>query len=313
MSGLIYVPKYRDVIVPLQTTAGMRGRYKIEAVQPDGRRRLLADWFPNLITNLGLDQLGNNGAWQTLCAVGSGNTAPAFTDTSLQTLVGTTNNNTVFTQTSSSSSPYFGTTSLTYRFAAGVATGNLSEVGVGVSATQLFSRALILDGVGSPTTITVLAAEALDVTYQVSQYVPLVDVTGTVVIAGVTYNYTLRAANATSTVRWAPRQNDPAGLFSVTVYNGAIGAITSSPSGTSAAGGSVANNAYSTSSYSNSGTVTFGLTGGNVSGGISAVDVLLGNSQASRGEYQVGLSPAIPKDATKVLTLSFSSTWARYP
>ena len=53
---------------------------------------------------------------------------------------------------------------------------------------------------------------------------------------------------------------------------------------------------------------TWNLTSGNLSGGISAVQTIWGGSQ-SRGNYQVGFSPAIPKDATMVLTLNFQLSW----
>lgn len=313
MSGLIYVPKHRDIVVSVSTRIGVQGFYKIEAVKPDGRRRVLADWFPNLITTLGSDLLGNAAPLGT-CCVGSGNTAPALANTALQTLVAsTTTVNAGFPTVSASSvSPYFGMTTTQYNFAAGVATGNLSEVGVGSAATSLLSRALILDGGGVPTTITVLANEALYVTYQLKQYVPLTDVTGTVTIAGVNYNYTLRAANATSANNWAYANGDRGGLAGanvLSVSNGAIQAITSGISGAPSQASSVANDAYVNGSHAMSGTATWGLSQGNVAGGITAAQVAFG-ALGSRGSYQIGFATPIPKDSSHVLTLSFSSSWA---
>lgn len=294
-------------------TIGLKGRYKIEAVDGlTGKRRLLADWFDNLITDSGLNTIGTTINFLGSCFVGSGNTAPANSDTSLVSLVGSTTAVTTTSSTNTGSSPYIGTMTKTYRFAIGVATGNLSEVGAGPTATTLFSRALILDGGGSPTTITVLSSEALDVTYQLQQYVPLVDVTGTVVISGTSYAYTLRAANATSTFRWAMNSNgDQGGPEALTVFNGAIGAITSAPSGTSASGGSAAPQAYSAGTHQKDTIFSMGLTDGNVSGGISALEFLCG-TVASMGDFQVGLSPAIPKDASHTLTLTLRHSWARH-
>jgi hypothetical protein len=308
---MILIPKYRDVIADAKAPrVGLRGWYKLEAVGLDGRKRLLAE-FPNLITTNGANMLGTGAGWDSYCSVGSGNNPPALTDTALQTLVATTSSTNFVNHTNTTSSPpYFGNYTVQYAFAIGAAAGNLSEVGIGSASngTSLFSRALILDGGGNPTTITVLSSEALYVTYSINQYVPLTDVTGSVVIAGVTYNYTIRAANATSSA-WSIYGGDAGGIELYTSYNGSIGAITSSPSGTSGSYSSIANNSYSTGSFTLSGAVTIGLTQSNLSGGISACYVVFGTSRGCRGQYQIGLSPAIPKDSSHVLTLNFSTSW----
>lgn len=305
---MILIPKYRDIIVPVQTRPGVRGWYKIEALQPDGRKRLLADWFPNLITTLGADLLGTDTPL-TFCAVGSGNRAPALTDTTLQTLVASTSTHgpAGVVQSAQSSAPFFGSTTTQYSFAAGTATGNLSEVGVGSAAGSLFSRALILDGTGTPTTLTVLANEALFVTYQLNQYVPTADVTGNVTIAGVVYAYTLRASLASS-IQWAYTNGDRGGLLNAVVFSGPIGAVTGQPSGTNATDDSINNNAYVAGSSTLSGTATWGINSGNV-GGVAAVTARFGSNVGSRGVYQVGFTPSIPKDSSHVLTLSFSTSW----
>jgi hypothetical protein len=307
---MIFLPK-RELIVPMHLKTGIRGMYKIEAVNvTDGRRRVLADWFPNLITTNGGNLLGSGGNALTYCSVGTGNTPPALTDVQLVSLVATTSTLNSFTRGNSGSSPYYGTTNVQFNFAAGTATGNLSEVGVGSASngTSLFSRALILDGGGNPTTITVLNTEALYVTYQLNQYVPLVDGSGSFVINGTTYNYTVRGANATSNA-WAYQTGDSAGLSSVTAYNGSIGTITGSPSGTSSGESSHVNNAYSTGSFQNTGVSTFGLTQGNLAGGISALLANFGASFSSRGQFQFGLTPAIAKDSSHNLTLNFTASW----
>lgn len=317
MSPLIWIPTKRDLIVPTELPrTRIAGFYKLEARKADGRMRPLTGWFPNLITNGGLDMLGIATNFLGVCAVGSGNTAPSFTDTALQSLIASTSTTNFQVPGAQSSSPYYGSLTTQYAFAIGAAAGNLSEVGVGTGATSLFSRALILDGGGSPTTITVLSSEALYVTYQFNQYVPLSDVTGTIVISGTSYGYTLRARNATNT-SWAAQVSDSPGIYfpngsAAPVFNGTLGTITSSgPSGASAQASSVANNAYSAGSYTLSGTVTYGLTAGNVTGGVTAASFQFGTTSGSRGLYQIGFGTAIPKDGSHVLTLSYSNSWAR--
>jgi hypothetical protein len=174
---------------------------------------------------------------------------------------------------------------------------------------------LILDGGGSPTTITVLSSEALYVTYQLNQFVPLTDVTGSITLNGVNYSYTLRAANATTASWWAPQNGDLGGLFvstggTVNLWNGSIGVITGSPTGANAGDSSITNNSYSMGSYTMSGTANWGLTSGNLSGGATAVSFAWG-SNGSRGIYQLGFGAAVPKTSSFTLALSFSMTWAR--
>lgn len=312
---IIIIPKYKDLWLPVSARTSARGRFKIEAVDKfSGKKRVLADWFDNLITTNGADLLGTATGFLNTCAVGSGNASPTLADTALQTLVSSTTTTTgAPTYSNSGSAPWFSSTTTQYDFPAGTATGNLSEVGVGVTATNLFSRALILDGMGSPTTITVLSSEALYVTYQVNQYAPTTDVTGTVVIAGVTYSYTLRASQANNAGSWALQNSASAAIITPPVVsNGSIGSVTGSISGIGASPNatSVANNTYSPGSFTNSGTATWGLTQGNAVGGVSAIEVSWGDSVATRGVYQIGVSPSIPKDASHIMTLSFSLAWA---
>ncbi len=191
------------------------GFYKLEAVKKSksGKetKRLLADWFPNLITTAGLNYMGTNrsyafntstrGGWLTYCIVGSGNTTPAFTDSVLANKLAATSSMTAMTLTVESTSPYYRKMVLKYRFAEGVAAGNLAEVGIGWSSTACFSRALILDGGGNPTTITILSDEYLDVTYEYRIYPKETDDTGTVIFTGNlggTYDWIARLARATT-------------------------------------------------------------------------------------------------------------------
>ena len=311
MSKIITLHNYDDhqgLIVP---SMQMRGKYKIEAVQPDGRKRPLTGWMANLITTSGKNQVAAGG-YLSVCCVGSGNTTPNTSQTALTSLVGTSSTIQATSTRTQSSPPYYGTLSITYRFAAGVATGNLAEVGIGSTNTALFSRALILDSLGSPTTITVLSAEALDVTYLLETIPPTSDATGTVVINGVTYSYTIRAALVT-TSQWSNADaGDKAGIYALgfSVYNGAIGAVTSNPTGSAGGATSITEDSYSVNSYAQTATAFFGLNNGNVSGGITAMSIVFGRQINRLGAFQIGVTPAIPKNGTNILTLSVGQSWA---
>lgn len=294
---------------------GVAGRFKLEAVnEATGERRELAPWFDNLITDQGLNHLGTSGIGQ-FCLVGTGSTAPAVTDTTLASKLAHTTTNTSVTYGGQASAPYYSWVRVVFNFAAGVAAGNLTELGVGINTTLLFSRTLIKDGSGNPTTITVLPSEALDVTYELRMYAPSMDSTHTTVIGGVSYTGVVRPRYVTASGAgnlWTVRAFDQAASLNwnstpCSVFSGAVGGITDGPSGTQAnLSTSVAEVAYSQNSLKRSGTITCPLSEGNLAGGIGVVAL-----NTTLGSYQIGFSPSIPKDATKVLTLSFDLSWNR--
>jgi hypothetical protein len=302
----------------------LKGFFKLEATDViTGQKRTVADWFPNLILNNGLNRLGVRGQQPLIasyCHVGTGNSAPIATETSLVTPLASTNTNLGSSSGYTAGPPEFVWATFTRRFAAGVAAGNLTEVGMGwgPGAGVLFSRALITDVGGNPTTVTVLATEVLDVTYELRIYPPTADVTGQVTISGTTYDYIIRPAELNNNLYWNASSIN---FYSVEIghslgsftwaYTGTLGSRTSSPSGTgfgtSASLGSMV--AYSNNSYQADGTVTFDLTQGNLSGGIRSFVVPMNGLAA----FQTQLTPAIPKNSTNVLALNVRFSWARRP
>lgn len=290
----------------------VRGFFKLIATDANGKERLLADWFPNLITNGGLDQLGGAATWLTGCSVGSGNTAPADTDTQLSSIVASSSNIIGTASSVLAVSPYYGSRINTYFFAAGAATGVLAELGLGLSPTALFSRALILNSMGAPTTVTVAGGESLTVFYEFRNYPPLTDTTGTVVIGGLSYNYIARAANVGGS-NWAPSKlGDIGGGALTTAFAGAIAAITGGPTGTNQAEDSGADVAYTPGSLHVDRNSVWGGASANF-GGINSLLFLAGQINASLGQFQVGFNTPIPKDNTHSLTLTVRQFWARGP
>lgn len=297
----------------ISVRCGVAGFFKLVATDVQtGRERLLADWFPNLVTNGGLEQIGTTANYLTGCSVGSGNTAPANANTALVALIATSTNIVGSAGSVQSASPYYGSRINTYFFAAGAAAGVLAEIGVGLSATALFSRALILDNMGNPTTVTVGVGESLTAFYELRLYPPLADVTGTVVISSVSYNYTVRAANA-GAGNWAPAQlGDVGGPSGMVAYSGAIGALTGSPAGTAAVEDSGADVAYVPASHQVDRNSVFSGPSANF-GGINALLFLCGQTNDSFGAFQVGFNNPIPKDSSHSLTLTVRQSWARGP
>jgi hypothetical protein len=304
-----------DILLPRPRVAG---RFTLVVTRPDGRRRVAAE-FDNMVTDGGLERMGI-GSFRDACVVGTGSAVPQEADAQLEAFRArsTINAPGIPGATAQSTPPYYIQGNTGFRFAQGAASGNLTEVGIGWAlpgaAYGLFARALIVDTLGNPTAVTVLADEVLDVYYSLRIYPPTVDATYDIVISGVTYACISRAAQVTSAISWAV----PAGRVQFTgfngsnaaplAYNGLVGPITGGPSGVGVANAGISNEAYSANSLRQDAVLSWGLDQGNVPGGIRSVLY-----QTSVGVYQTQFTPAIPKDNTMVLSVGFRVGWGRRP
>lgn len=313
-SKLIILPdqkKYLEADFGLGRST-VAGYYKLEAVNArTGRRRLLADWFPNLITNIGLDRIGNQGSALLRCHIGSGTAAPDVTNTALQSVSATTTSVQSTNRSVVTGPPRYVEVTKVFRFGEGVAAGNQSEIGVGWdTGSALFSRALILDGGGSPTTITIQSNEFLDVSYQLRHYVPLTDGTGTVNINGTDYDWVARASEADS-VEWVGNSGIASDFSTWQFRDGAIGAITTIPSGTTASVTGT-NASYTNGSYSRQHTINASISQANFAGGIRSARFAEGGASAIRtARYQIEFNPPIPKTSSHTFSLTVSRSWGR--
>lgn len=323
----IIVPD-RSIICPDDPIVGrseMSGHFTIEKlkVAADGKvieasRTKVAE-FDNIVLNSGVNRIGTATDWMSACQLGNGTATPLATDTGLASFLGGTTSVQATVGGAQGSAPFFGWHRRTYRFAAGVATGNLTEVGVGWSAAagaNLYSRALILNAALQPTAITKAADEVLDVTYEARLHPPTVDATGNLTIAGSgTHAFVTRAANVTSGHEWGLADN-AGGLLTGSpwvhhVYAGAIGSVTTQPSGTVSSASSAVNAAYANNSLQRAGSITFGLNEGNV-GGIRSMLVKYGTN-GQFGSFQTEFTPVINKTAATALVINTLHTWARRP
>lgn len=298
---------------------GLTGHFLLEAVNAEtGERRFLAE-FDNLITNGGLERLGTAGSGDVIAyvQVGTGSAAPANTDSALANWLAGTNRNYARASAYGGNPTYHTEVTYTWQFDQGVAAGNLSEVGVGwASSGSLFSRALIVDGSNNPTTITVQAIEFLTVTYKLRMYPPTADVSGTITLDGVDYDYIIRPGYAGSN-SWGSHGFKAYGYSSDSSaysYTGDIGAMTAGPTGTVSGVLSVPVAAYSAGSYKRTLDIDAGINSWNLAGGIRSVQLFLqGYGGESQMAWQCQFDPKIPKDNTKELSLTFDVSWARKP
>ena len=161
---------------------GLYGEVKVIVKRADGTVRLDTGFFPNVITNLGLDAIGSNNNLFMYCAVGGGNSKPLNTNTKLDKFLK------VGSEISSTSKYdydpvrdtefYKCSRTVGYRFT-GLDNQNISEVGlVSDYRSELhsaFTRTLIKNSDGDPTVITVLSGEILELQYRLWQVFDLKD------------------------------------------------------------------------------------------------------------------------------------------
>lgn len=277
------------------------------------KRGKLAE-FHNMFLNSGLEHLGTNPLGSYIW-VGSGNAPVSPLDTQLSNLIAKTNNTSPRISSAggvSSSAPYHTWQRIGVRFAAGKVVGTLSEVGLGTDKV-LQARALIKDAEGTPTSLTILSDEILDISYTVRVYAPVGDTTGTITLdgnLGGTYNWTMRASVVTQhghsvLFGWSALRsgNYPGYAF---FYNGDIGTVTQRPSGTEK-NVSTSTIAYIANSLNCRLSINADTTQGNFTEGVKSVVFCLG-----WGTYQLRFDPAIPKTDLDTLSLTVGVSFARY-
>jgi hypothetical protein len=285
--------------------------------------------FHNLITDTGLDYIWNAPTYAygyaylyNRCTVGTGNTTPAFTDTALANpianVVALGGSDADVVDSYVAGPPAYWKAVQTYRFSTGAAAGNLTEIGfIPINATLLFSRALIVDADGNPTTLVVEADEILDVTYELRVYLDLTDTIGTFESDGVTYDTVIRMADVDNPPNLQGRlANNSDGLnASISLYDGALGSVTNIPSGSTYAqtynnGGSWGS--YATGSHFQTLTTVTPVGSANWTNGVKAMYVL-----APYFKFQISFidpitGKGIPKVTGEKMSITIRFSWGRY-
>jgi hypothetical protein len=298
----------------LKIHSAVEGFYRITKSLPGEEPHYDSGWFKNLITNTGLDQIGNGLNGMAFCQVGSGNAAPAVTNTQLSSFVASQGQTSSSNGVNNVSGNYYGWQRRVYTFAQGAAAGNLAEVGVSTQSAsgQLFSRALIVDGSGNPTTLTVLNNEILTVTYEYRMHYSELDVNSSINISGTTYALTLRPSDVTSANWWSTYLPSNWAGANVGWYqvlskeSQTLNPITTTHNTGYLDGIPLTEVAYVNGNYYKERTVLIPIGSWNYATGIGAISYSSGLSS-----WQLSFSPKIPKDNTKTLQLRLRWTWAR--
>jgi hypothetical protein len=170
---------------------GIKGRFMVEVIRSNGDVEELAPWQDNLVTDLGLAMFNGSSAALSQLHVGAGSTPPAPGDLILEGRI--TSVGVGYSQSINYTSPSHLKYSCVATFGVGQAAGNVTELGIGggAGAAYLFSRALIKDEFGTPTTITTLADEQLRITYAMYWYFPETPTDSDVDINGTTHTFSV--------------------------------------------------------------------------------------------------------------------------
>ncbi|MCT8857539.1 hypothetical protein K5M76_09590 [Shewanella xiamenensis] len=149
----------------LCVTSKLYGKFKFIVTHADGSKTE-SNEFDNLILNNAFSN--SNVSELSVCAVGSGTTAPSVTDTALVSQVGSLSGigtGAAVTTTWEGTLATVGRKN-TYSFTAGAIVGNISEVAIySAIVSRIAVRTLVKDLNGNPTTITLTAGDQLSVEY----------------------------------------------------------------------------------------------------------------------------------------------------
>jgi hypothetical protein len=264
--------------------------------------------------------------------VGTGNTAPAETDSAMASfLAGSNNRVSVTNSVQAALSPRYAQQILVFEYAIGAVVGNVAEAGlclvgsVPTAATPILSRGLVVDGTETPTTVSVLADEFLRVTWRYRMFVPE-DVAGSfnMTIDGVVtaFNYTVRAVHMVpaGATGWRSSSLSAFGSFQVG-SDGSFNASISSGVGTNTTllpydndmasdfavtqrATSVVSAAYVADSKQRQHSVVWSSAYGNI--GIRSVFICIGASASEgRGYFQILLDIPVTKISGKQFTFTF--------
>lgn len=315
------------MIPMIELKSELEGIIKLEIIKEDGTLKEVEGLnvpFYNLITDAGLNYLSGYtaiGGAAAYCRVGTSSTPPTTTDTTLGAQTGSASPSGATTNSVQySTTPYYSSHQIVYTFAVGAVSGNLTEVGFFSAATggTMWSRALIKDSGGNPTTLTLLATEQLKVTYTVRRYIPAL-LTGSFTLStnGVnsTITYNIKPANISATGGTIWYGGSAAGRSFMDLYayeTDLLGDVTSRPAGTESSAISVTRDNYTTGSFQSTATLSIGTSVANFTTGIgSVVFCIYGTVNPVYAGYQCSFSPKIMKKSSQTLSIGIRLSWGR--
>lgn len=321
--SMIYIPSNRFPEGELpRSTVGLEGWITLRARSRYGLIRREHSFrsdergpFHNLITNRGLNLAGAKNLLMFYFHVGTGTTPPAEEDVELGNYAGSLESQGAGQSGNAGAPDYYAWRRGTYINGIGDL-GNviLTECGVGgeSNGSDLWSRELIRDSNGNPSSFPISSDEQLEAIYEARLYPPLTDVVAQADIGPSTYEATTRAINVNSQSNgWGiPSVNGYADMFTTNsvnqqiIHSGDLVPITTAfNSGTLAGAISTETAPYVTDSFENTISTVWGS---GSSGNVKTIRRAFGGCT-----FQVGLDPVFVKDPNQSVRLYQKITWAR--
>lgn len=308
-------------------SVGLAGEFRCVVTKTDGTIKEDTGYQKNLILNQGLNFFGGNqgSSFNLICAVGSGNSTPAITQTGLDAFIAlVAGSETTYdvSYVDTGDNLYRMWEQKKYRFT-GLNNVNISEVGLcsaGSSSTSynLTTRALIKDSEGNPTTITVKSDETLDIYYKIYKVVDVSDKSFVVNIldgngGAVPYNAVIRPI-AVGKDGWRMVSNAISTAGEIHTGTDDLSAITTKPSAYS--GGRSILSGYTTDSLKRTLTLEFNLSEGNRAiRTVTFDDYFIRTFSFFPFQMRLGrVSDDAPltKNNQETLTVPFEISWGRY-
>ena len=270
--------------------------------------------FDNHITNAGLRAIVTSSLGTGYAYVGNGTSVPSDSDTKLSgsswwwTAEGSGTSSTVSNRTVL---PYWTETKTKRTFNPGIATGVLTEIGMGPNqAGTTHIRTLIKDANGNPTSITKLADDFLDVVYTLRSYVPSEDIAFNVGINGTEVSGFMRPLRFFSSAyhAWQPFIVFPSFSYSTYASTGLLPAIHSDSQSSLMGSGAITSAATESTSvndaanYKKRYTATWNPDKGNVT--IKSI-YMSDTWENGRATYGIQFNAPIVKTATQRFRFSF--------
>ena len=309
------------------------GRFRLVTSKDAECKQVVKDtgFFDNLITNTGMNRIGevttnsisasSRTSFYTLCGrfvVGSGSATPAFTDTALQNPVAFASSDPVLDNESSNYERGWYEITVRHQFGQGQAAGNLSEIGIQHTSTSgpLWSRALILDGAGNPTTITVLPDDFLTCYYTLRIMIPKEDAVFNIdvdydedgIVPTVVTGRPLNANDSSASAGWGLRAAATSNAAYLQFYTGGLADPTASNPLGSPIGSRTSTFStvpYVTNSFERYVTRTNGLNEHN------SQELRTARVNALMGAWQIEFDPPLQKNNTQTMQVTFGYSWAR--
>ena len=315
---MIITPKYKDMIADRPIKFGMQGGGEFRLITRNSMGGVVQDtgWFGNLILNTGLLNMGNINSWPSRFHIGDSSIPPDATQSTLFGWLAQSGTQAAGDINENLGTPdYEGRTTRSRRFAAGVGTGTIQEVGISNSSSNsnLSIRALVTPPVNKA------VDQVLDMFYRFTAFPSQADDTGQVTIDGILYNYLARPCNIDQTSyvfsNWTPDSSFQR------VYDGDIGGLFNLPSGSFDAASSL--NTDSVTATTSVGTINynmfFDLDDGNLGSGVRSIASMFrlgfGSGSGLKLQVQFGSDVGdlpIPKVNTKVLQFDLKLERSRH-